>query len=79
MTTGKAAAQVGHASMLLAARQDLAWVRAWAAEGFELDVREVPHAQFAEHLDTPGVVTVRDAGYTEVAPDALTVLAVPGD
>lgn len=78
MTTGKAAAQVGHASMLLAAAQDLEWVRAWAARGFELTVREVPHAEFAAHLSTPGVVTVRDAGYTEVAPDALTVLAVPG-
>ena len=79
MTTGKAAAQVGHASMLLAAAQDLGWVRAWAARGFPLHVREVPHAEFAAYLGTPGVVTVRDAGYTEVAPDALTVLALPGD
>jgi len=78
MSTGKAAAQVGHASMLLAASLDLPAVRAWADTGFALAVREVPHAEFATYLDAPGVVTVRDAGYTEVAPDALTVLAVPG-
>lgn len=78
MTTGKAAAQVGHASMLLAARQDLEWVRGWAASGFELNVREVGSAVFADYAERPGVVTVRDAGFTEVAPDALTVLAFPG-
>lgn len=78
MTTGKAAAQVGHASMLLAARQDLEWVRGWAASGFGLNVREVDSRIFADHVRRPGVVTVRDAGFTEVAPDALTVLAFPG-
>lgn len=75
MSLGKAAAQVGHASMLLAARWDLEWVRAWAASGFDLVVREVPNAEFQSYLTEPGVVTVRDAGFTEVAPDALTVLA----
>ncbi|QGU05429.1 peptidyl-tRNA hydrolase [Corynebacterium comes] len=75
MSTGKAAAQVGHASMLLAARRDLEWVRGWAARGFVLNVREVDHSVFEEHAGRSGVVTVRDAGFTEVAPDALTVLA----
>lgn len=78
MTTGKAAAQVGHASMLLAARRDLEWVRAWAAQEFALNVREVESAVFADHAARPGTVAVRDAGFTEVAPDALTVLAVDG-
>lgn len=78
MTTGKAAAQVGHASMLLAARQDLEWVRRWAATDFRLNVREVDSLVFTDHARRPGVVTVRDAGFTEVAPDALTVLAFPG-
>ncbi|MDO5669006.1 MAG: aminoacyl-tRNA hydrolase [Corynebacterium sp.] len=77
MSTGKAAAQVGHASMLLAAALSLDEVRAWAACGFALDVREVPHAEFCSYLREPGVVTVRDAGYTEVAADSLTVLALP--
>jgi peptidyl-tRNA hydrolase len=78
MTTGKAAAQVGHASMLLAAGQDLDWIRRWAATGFDLNVREVDSRIFADHVRRAGVVTVRDAGFTEVAPDALTVLAFPG-
>ncbi len=54
MTIGKAAAQVGHASMLLAADRDLEWVRAWAARGLALHVREVPRAEFVAHLHTPG-------------------------
>lgn len=78
MSTGKAAAQVGHASMLLAADRDLAWVREWAARGFELNVREVGSEVFSQHARLPGVVTVRDAGFTEVAPGALTVLAFVG-
>ncbi|MDO5512825.1 aminoacyl-tRNA hydrolase [Corynebacterium sp.] len=77
MSTGKAAAQVGHASMLLAAHLELEQLRDWAATGFDLSVREVPHAEFIAHLDTPGVVVVRDAGFTEVHPDALTALALP--
>lgn len=78
MTTGKAAAQVGHASMLLAASRDLDWVRAWAEKGFELDVREVASGEFSGYAGTPGAVAVRDAGFTEVAPDSLTVLAFAG-
>ena len=77
MSTGKAAAQVGHASMLLAARLTLDEVREWADSGFALAVREIPNAEFVAHLDSPGALPVRDAGFTEVAPDALTVLAVP--
>lgn len=77
MSTGKAAAQVGHASMLLAARLTLDEVREWAGSGFALAVREIPNAEFVAHLDSPGALPVRDAGFTEVAPDALTVLAVP--
>lgn len=78
MTTGKAAAQVGHASMLLAAHKDLAWVRAWAATDFALNVREVDPDTFARYADNPLAVAVHDAGFTEVAPDSLTVFAIPG-
>ncbi|WCZ39534.1 peptidyl-tRNA hydrolase [Corynebacterium jeddahense] len=76
MTAGKAAAQVGHASMLLAAARDAAWALAWAAAGFPLTVREVPRAEFAELCRTPGAVPVRDAGFTEVAPGSTTVVAI---
>ncbi|GAB2515813.1 peptidyl-tRNA hydrolase [Corynebacterium atrinae] len=75
MTTGKAAAQVGHASMLLAAARDLAWVRGWAEKGFPLNVREVTSAEFRQESDRLGAVVVRDGGYTEVEPGARTAVA----
>lgn len=77
MTLGKAAAQVGHASMLLAAHRPLEWVRDWAAADFALHVREIPPADFAQKLTAPGAVPVRDAGFTEVAANSVTAVAVP--
>lgn len=78
MTLGKAAAQVGHASMLLAAARSAEWAQAWANAGFPLNVREVPHAEFEHHCENPTAVTVRDSGFTEVAPGSTTVVAVDG-
>ncbi|KAA8726531.1 ACR protein [Corynebacterium phocae] len=77
MTAGKAAAQVGHGSMLLAARMPWPWVKRWAEQEFPLSVREVEHAVFAQACGHPDAVVVRDAGFTEVAPDSVTVVAVP--
>lgn len=77
MSAGKAAAQVGHASMLLAGSLPFAAVHTWAACGFPLAVREVPRAEFEAHCGEPGAVVVRDAGFTEIAPDSATVVAVP--
>ncbi len=86
MTAGKAAAQVGHASMLLAAalkadgRED--YLEAW--KDFRCAVRTPPLRTWANlHPgDDPlnawrrrRVVAVRDAGFTEVAPGTVTVLA----
>jgi peptidyl-tRNA hydrolase len=86
MTAGKAAAQVGHASMLLAAA-----LRADGREDFFADWKD-----FRCAVRTPGlrewmalhpgddplngwrrrqVVAVRDAGFTEVDPGTVTVLA----
>ncbi|MGH3434650.1 MAG: peptidyl-tRNA hydrolase [Thermocrispum sp.] len=85
MTVGKAAAQVGHATMLLAAALEPARLEAWAAEGYRCAVRTPTAARWRSLL--PGsdpaaawrerrVVAVRDAGYTEIAPGTITVLAV---
>lgn len=78
MTAGKAAAQAGHASMLLAAAMGPEQVQAWAADGFPLQVREVPRGDFERLSRDPAAVAVRDSGFTEVAPGSTTVVALPG-
>ena len=76
MSAGKAAAQVGHGSMLLAAAMSADEVEEWAARDFPLSVREVSAEHFAAACARPGAVVVRDAGFTEVAPDSATVCAL---
>ena len=77
MSVGKAAAQVGHASMLLAAHMPLAWTRRWAEAGFPLQVRYLSRDEFSRVAARKDAVPVRDAGYTEVAPGSVTVVIEP--
>ncbi|HEX3648734.1 MAG TPA: peptidyl-tRNA hydrolase [Pseudonocardiaceae bacterium] len=84
MTAGKAAAQVGHGSMLLAAMLGSAELSSWAGAGCPCAVR-VASRPVWESLcvpESPGevwrrlrAVAVRDAGFTEVAPGTVTVVA----
>ncbi|WP_051400488.1 peptidyl-tRNA hydrolase [Haloechinothrix halophila] len=83
MTVGKAAAQVGHATMLLAAVLDTEQRAAWVRDGFRCAVRTPPAERWTSMLpDDPaaawrdrGMISVRDAGFTEVDPGTITVLA----
>lgn len=79
MTLGKAAAQVGHASMLLAARMHADGAEkellAWSEHGFRCAVRTPTRDAWHAALATGDGVPVHDAGFTEVVPGTLTVLA----
>ncbi|HET6500980.1 MAG TPA: peptidyl-tRNA hydrolase [Amycolatopsis sp.] len=84
MTVGKAAAQVGHATMMLAALLSRAELAAWAERGYACSVRTPTVARWKQlHPgdDPEGawrsqrVIAVRDAGFTEVDPGTVTVLA----
>ncbi len=86
MTVGKTAAQVGHATMLLAALLAadgrVAELDCWAAAGYRCAVRTASAHQWARLAagEQPqqawrerGILAVRDAGCTEVAPGTITV------
>lgn len=80
MTLGKAAAQVGHASMLLAGAMPVEDAYAWSSAGFRCAVREADAQRWAQLGTLVGqgkAVAVRDAGFTEVAPGSTTVIGVP--
>lgn len=79
MTVGKAAAQVGHAAMLYVGSIDVDAARTWSDSGFPCAVREADDEQWQVLLglvDRGSAVAVRDAGYTEVEPGSVTVVAV---
>ncbi len=92
MTLGKAMAQTGHAGMIAAAllaEHDPAGLAAWAAAGCPVVARRIDAGGWPtlrERLDDAGrawlgsrLLAVRDAGFTEIAPGTITVIAqAPG-
>ncbi|MGN6245473.1 MAG: peptidyl-tRNA hydrolase [Motilibacteraceae bacterium] len=83
MTTGKAAAQAGHAAQLALTYAPSEVVLGWWRDGFPLRVTETTQDRWRDAFgredpgapDHGGVVVVRDGGFTEVAPGTATVLA----
>ncbi|HEX4250068.1 MAG TPA: peptidyl-tRNA hydrolase [Pseudonocardia sp.] len=79
LTVGKAAAQVGHASMILAASLPAADLAGWYAGGLRCAVRVASESHWRAVLDAAdggrSTVLVRDAGFTEVAPGTVTCAA----
>ncbi|MCW2918105.1 MAG: hypothetical protein JWN52_6173 [Actinomycetia bacterium] len=72
MTTGKAAAQCGHAAQLLLLQMDSVEVGAWTAAGLMVHlVRDVPWRDCVERA----AVAVQDAGFTEVPPGSMTAVS----
>lgn len=72
MTTGKAAAQAGHASMLVWDAMPAEGRAAWRAAGYPLTVRTATPAQWAALASTADV-EVTDGGFTEIPAGSVTV------
>ncbi|MGV9678596.1 peptidyl-tRNA hydrolase [Nocardia sp. NPDC003482] len=82
MSVGKAAAQVGHASMLLAGALPVRQVYAWSLRGYRCAVRDAGSERWSALCDrvrNGSATAVRDAGFTEVAPGSMTVIATAPD
>lgn len=72
LSVGKAAAQVGHASMLYAAAHRLTAVPDFAVRAADKEL----WARLCAGVERGAGVAVRDAGFTEVAPGTITCIAV---
>jgi peptidyl-tRNA hydrolase len=74
MTTGKSAAQCGHAAQIALARMDSRARLAWQQSDWAVRVLMPDRASWAR-LSRSAPVTVQDGGFTEVQPGTRTALA----
>ncbi|HST85487.1 MAG TPA: peptidyl-tRNA hydrolase [Kineosporiaceae bacterium] len=74
MTTGKAAAQSGHAAQLALRGMPAAALQAWQDSGWAVRVLTPEPASWSQ-LTKVAPVAVHDGGFTEVAPGTRTALA----
>ncbi|MEO3863605.1 aminoacyl-tRNA hydrolase [Acrocarpospora sp. B8E8] len=74
MSAGKAMAQCGHAAQLAWWGTGPEEREAWRSEGFALDVRTAAPDDWRELVES-GLPAVRDAGFTEIEPGSVTVIA----
>jgi peptidyl-tRNA hydrolase len=74
LTTGKAAAQVGHASQLVLESLPVDRAATWVSDGAPLEVSVADEGAWPELVSTLPVV-VTDGGFTEVEPGTITVVA----
>jgi peptidyl-tRNA hydrolase len=74
LTTGKAAAQVGHAAQLVLQTIPAADARDWVAGGAPVSVATAAAGEW-DLLVASAPVVVTDGGFTEVEPGTITVVA----
>lgn len=74
LTTGKAAAQVGHAAQLVLQSIPVTDADTWVAAGAPVRVTTGEKGEWDQLLGSAPVVVV-DGGFTEVAPGTVTVVA----
>lgn len=82
MGKGKVAAQVGHAINILTyqyatstEREKARTIAKYMSSGMTKIILKAPQ-QLCEELEKSGLVAIRDAGHTQIAPNSLTAIGV---
>jgi len=76
MSTGKTAAQAAHGLFAWALRLDQEGREHWVGQGFPVTFLEAPARQIKIMAELEGAVPIFDAGFTEIDPGTLTVVAL---